>query len=112
MHGAHPDTHDSGDASSVTAERLGHATVPITLGHLLARRPGAAAGEATLSAGLVFAEHYELASEQSVPHHDANNLGARRRAQGEADGTPPWIVPDEPWKLMEPLLPAHPRRCR
>jgi transposase len=26
--------------------------------------------------------------------------------------TPPWIVPDELWALVEPLLPAHPRRFR
>ena len=26
--------------------------------------------------------------------------------------TPPWILPDELWKLIAPLLPAHPRRCR
>jgi len=26
--------------------------------------------------------------------------------------TPPWIVPDELWELIEPLLPAHPRRFR
>ena len=25
---------------------------------------------------------------------------------------PPWIVPDELWRLIEPLLPAHPRRFR
>jgi transposase len=25
---------------------------------------------------------------------------------------PPWIVPDELWELIEPLLPAHPRRLR
>jgi len=24
----------------------------------------------------------------------------------------PWIVPDELWELIEPLLPAHPRRLR
>jgi len=26
--------------------------------------------------------------------------------------TPPWIVSDELWELIEPLLPAHPRRFR
>jgi len=26
--------------------------------------------------------------------------------------TPPWMVPDELWQLIEPLLPAHPRRFR
>jgi transposase len=26
--------------------------------------------------------------------------------------TPPWKVPDELWELIEPLLPAHPRRFR
>jgi len=26
--------------------------------------------------------------------------------------TPPWIVPDELWELIAPLLPAHPRRFR
>jgi len=26
--------------------------------------------------------------------------------------TAPGIVPDEPWELIEPLLPAHPRRFR
>ena len=25
---------------------------------------------------------------------------------------PPWIVPDELWQLIEPLLPTHPRRFR
>jgi transposase len=25
---------------------------------------------------------------------------------------PPWIVPDELWERIEPLLPAHPRRHR
>ena len=24
----------------------------------------------------------------------------------------PWIVPDELWELIAPLLPAHPRRLR
>src|SRR5665648_415423 len=26
--------------------------------------------------------------------------------------TPPWIVPDELWELIEPLLPKHERRLR
>jgi transposase len=33
-------------------------------------------------------------------------------AGGTPMATPPWIVPDELWELIEPLLPKHERRLR